>query len=50
MFLHQNEEGQGIVEYALIIALVVLVIILSLTLFGQSIANLYQNIVNGFPS
>ena len=41
-------KGQGLAEYALIIALVAIVIILALTIFGQQIANLYDLIVGGF--
>ena len=48
MVIPRRKKGQGLVEYALIIALVVLVLILSLTLFGQGVANLYQNVVKGF--
>ncbi|MHC1785182.1 MAG: class III signal peptide-containing protein [Anaerolineaceae bacterium] len=48
MVIPPRKKGQGLVEYALIIALVVLVLILSLTLFGQGVGNLYQNVVNAF--
>jgi pilus assembly protein Flp/PilA len=41
-------KGQGLVEYALIIALVAIVIILALTIFGQQIANLYDMIAGAF--
>jgi Flp pilus assembly pilin Flp len=44
------EEGQGIVEYALIITLVVLVVILMLTFFGENVRNLYVNFMNEFPN
>jgi pilus assembly protein Flp/PilA len=39
-----NEEGQGLVEYALIIALVAIVVIISLTLLGRRVSNSYTNI------
>lgn len=42
----QDEEGQGLVEYALIIALVVIVVIAVLALLGPAISNIFQNIVN----
>jgi pilus assembly protein Flp/PilA len=42
------DKGQGLVEYALIIALIAIVIVVILTLFGQQIANLYENVVAGF--
>jgi pilus assembly protein Flp/PilA len=39
-----NEEGQGLVEYALIIALVAIVCIVALTLLGNRVSNTYTNI------
>jgi pilus assembly protein Flp/PilA len=39
-----NEEGQGLVEYALIIALVAIVVIFALTLLGNRVSNAYTNI------
>lgn len=44
----RGKKGQGLVEYALIIALVVLVLIVALALFGEGIANLYENVVSAF--
>jgi pilus assembly protein Flp/PilA len=38
-------EGQGLVEYALILALVVLVVIVILTVLGPAIANAFSNII-----
>jgi Flp pilus assembly pilin Flp len=42
---HQN-EGQGLVEYALIISFVVLVVIVLLFVFGAGVGEIYSNIVN----
>ncbi len=43
-------EGQGLVEYALILVMVVIVIILILTYIGQTVAtNMYSKINSGFP-
>ena len=42
------ERGQGMVEYAFIIALIVLVLILIVTVLGTQTKNLYSNISNGF--
>jgi pilus assembly protein Flp/PilA len=39
-----NEEGQGLVEYALIIALIAIVVIVALTLLGHRVSNAYTNI------
>lgn len=43
--LVNDEEGQGLVEYALIIALVVIVVIGAITFLGPAIANIFNNIV-----
>jgi pilus assembly protein Flp/PilA len=39
-----EEEGQGLVEYALIIVLVSIVSIVMLTLLGQSISGVFESI------
>ncbi len=41
-----HEEGQGLVEYALILVLVALVVIAILTLLGPQIANVFSRITN----
>jgi pilus assembly protein Flp/PilA len=43
----QREEGQGMVEYALILVLVSIVVILILTLLGGTIVNVFSDIVSG---
>ncbi|MBA3870280.1 MAG: Flp family type IVb pilin [Chloroflexota bacterium] len=40
-----REEGQGLVEYALILAMVALVVIVMVTIFGPAVGNLFSNIV-----
>ncbi len=40
-----REEGQGLVEYALILVLVAIVVILILTLLGPAIGNIFSRIV-----
>jgi pilus assembly protein Flp/PilA len=40
-----RDEGQGLVEYALIIALVALAVIAALTLLGGGITTTFNNIV-----
>jgi pilus assembly protein Flp/PilA len=40
-----RQSGQGLVEYALILALVVLVVIIALIATGGQVQNLYSNIV-----
>jgi pilus assembly protein Flp/PilA len=39
-----NENGQGLVEYALILVLIVLVVILALELFGVSVSDLFSDV------
>ncbi|HUY77604.1 MAG TPA: Flp family type IVb pilin [Ktedonobacterales bacterium] len=42
---HRFERGQTLVEYALIIALVAIVVIASLYLLGPAISNTFNNII-----
>lgn len=39
------EDGQGLVEYAMIIVLVAVVVIIVLILMGPSVGNLYSSVV-----
>ena len=41
-----REEGQGLVEYALILVLVSIVVIAILLLLGPVIGNIFSNIIN----
>lgn len=41
----QREKGQGLVEYALIFALVVLVVVVLLWLFGDQLGQIYSSII-----
>jgi len=45
MLFLPREEGQGLVEYALILVLVAIVVIVILTILGPSIGNIFSNIV-----
>lgn len=40
----ENEDGQSMVEYGLIMGLVVLVVIAGLSFFGPAVAKMYNNI------
>ena len=40
------EEGQGLVEYALILMLVALVVIAILTLLGPQVGNVFSQVTN----
>jgi len=42
----RNQEGQGLVEYALILVLVAVVVIVILALLGPAIGNIFSNIIN----
>jgi len=42
-------EGQGLVEYAVIILVVALVVFAALDLFGQTLLTYYYKAVNAFP-
>jgi pilus assembly protein Flp/PilA len=45
MLFLPREEGQGLVEYALILVLVAMVVIVVLVLLGPATRSLYENIV-----
>jgi pilus assembly protein Flp/PilA len=40
----EDEEGQGMVEYALILVLIAIVVIVILTLVGRQVNNVFSNI------
>ena len=49
LFLHkEGQQGQGLMEYALVLALVAVVVIAILTLFGPAIGNMYSRITYGW--
>jgi len=45
----RNEEGQDLIEYALLIVLIALVVITSLDALGPAIAGVYDSITAEFP-
>lgn len=49
--LYLSEEGQGLIEYALVLVLIAVVVILILVLLGPQIGNLFSQVVPciGFP-
>ncbi|MBI5929667.1 MAG: pilus assembly protein [Chloroflexi bacterium] len=47
--LLKNQSGQGLLEYALIIMLVGIVVILILILLGPAIGNLYSSVIHALP-
>jgi len=46
MLFMPREEGQGLVEYALILVLVAIVVIAILLILGPAIGNVFSNIVS----
>jgi pilus assembly protein Flp/PilA len=42
----KEEEGQGMVEYGLIVALVAIVVIAALTIMGPKIKNVFNKVTN----
>jgi pilus assembly protein Flp/PilA len=42
-----REEGQGMVEYALILVLIAIVVIVILSVVGKRVNNIFSNISNG---
>ena len=50
MLFLNREEGQGLVEYALVLVLVAVVVIAILTLLGPQIGNVFSRIVNGLQA
>lgn len=41
-----REEGQGLVEYALILVLIAIVVIVVLVVLGPAVADIFQQIVD----
>jgi pilus assembly protein Flp/PilA len=50
MLFLPREEGQGLVEYALILVLVSVVVIVVLTLLGPAIGEIFSNIMTALQS
>ncbi|MFW6042091.1 MAG: hypothetical protein ACOC9C_00250 [Chloroflexota bacterium] len=49
MFLPMREDGQGLAEYALLLALIAVVLFVILGVFGQQLGDLYDYIVKCLP-
>ena len=45
MLTPRNESGQGLVEYALIIVMVAIIVLVILALLGPAIGNIFSNII-----
>jgi pilus assembly protein Flp/PilA len=48
--LQNNEDGQGMVEYALILVLISIVVIVILTTLGKTGNNVFSNVSHGLSS
>lgn len=49
MLLVSKEKGQGLVEYAIILSLVALVVIVVMRMLGPEIGNSYSTISSSIP-
>ena len=49
MFFNPQEEGQGLVEYALILVLVAVAVVVILVVLGPTIGNTYSQVVDELP-
>jgi pilus assembly protein Flp/PilA len=45
MVIHPGKQAQGLVEYALIIMLVAMIVIILLWIIGAPIANVFSNVI-----
>ena len=45
-----DEEGQGLVEYALILILIAMVVIVIMSVLGNQVNNTFSNISNGLSA
>ena len=45
MKISNREPGQGLVEYALIMLLVAIIVIVALALLGPAVGNLYSSVI-----
>ena len=43
-----GEKGQGLVEYALIMMLVFVVVMIMILIYGPSVGNIFSNIIANF--
>jgi pilus assembly protein Flp/PilA len=48
--LRSREDGQGMVEYALILVLIAIVVIVILTTLGKTVNNVFSNVSHGLST
>ena len=49
MLFYKQEQGQGMVEYALLIALLAIVVVFMIVVMGTAVSNMYSFITSSFP-
>jgi pilus assembly protein Flp/PilA len=49
MLFNKKERGQGMVEYALLIVLLAVVVIIMIAAMGTAVSDMYSHIVSAFP-
>lgn len=49
MFFAPQEKGQGLVEYAIILAFVAIVVIAVMNLLGPTVGNVFSTVNNEIP-
>ncbi len=49
MLFNRKKRGQGMVEYALLIALLAIVVIVMIEVFGTAVSHMYSDITSAFP-
>lgn len=48
MLFYKRERGQGMVEYALLIALLAIVVVFMIAVMGTAVSNMYTSITEAF--
>ena len=49
MLFYKQEQGQGMVEYALLIALLAIVVVFMIVIMGTAVSGMYSFITSSFP-
>ncbi len=49
MVFYRKERGQGMVEYALLIALLAVVVLFLIAVLGDTVSNLYSYVIEKLP-
>ena len=50
MFILREENGQGLMEYGLILVLVAIIVVLILGVYGSQVANFFSRVTNAMGS